>query len=131
MFWWSDPFRHVANREVRVVERPFRHFVVDGFFKPRFYEDLCACFRALKAKGLAGAADRGRLAPFGKYDAYFWVPPAKPGHPLDFFYSAEWDAFVAGAFGVPSTRDTIMDFHHHRPGGADGWIHNDFNLCSF
>jgi 2OG-Fe(II) oxygenase superfamily len=41
--------------------------------------------------------------------------------------SREWHDLLARIVGVTATGDVSASVHHHDPGGASGWPHNDLN----
>jgi len=50
---------------------------------------------------------------------------------MNMFRTLEWKSFFSDLFSIETTNDEILALHHHAIGSADGWGHNDYNLCSF
>lgn len=53
------------------------------------------------------------------------------GHGCDFFTSSIWQNFNAEIFNLILTKYIALSFHVHDAPGKKGWIHADFNVCSF
>ncbi|WP_200800168.1 2OG-Fe(II) oxygenase [Jatrophihabitans endophyticus] len=112
----------LAHRRWVRRERPFPHVVASNVFTPQCYAVLDAEFRRIEAehpetfhRNMAGYDAAGALL-----DRY------RDG-PLGLFVSRPWHDLLAGLFGVPATGDMTASLHHHDPGGASGWPHNDLN----
>lgn len=111
-------------RNRRWVRRrlPFPHVVARDVFVPAFYERLASQFREV---------ERERPQAFRRdmpgYDATGAALGTFADGPLGVFVSRPWHDLMAGLFGVSATGDVNASLHHHEPGSADGWPHNDLN----
>lgn len=121
----------IENKQIVIEEKPFRHVVIDNFFKKDFYDALCAAFKKVLLGGLSETRRLDIFSRFDRYDAYSYSINPKSGYPLNFFYTKEWHDYIAGIFGVSASRDVTGGFHHHLVNSEDGFIHEDFNLVSF
>src|SRR5437867_3346150 len=115
----------IAVGEPAIVRSPFPHFIADGFFTGEFHDRLCAYGRE--------KLTAGEFRPFSaEYDASWYTPEPTldPANPISFFFSRELQSYMARAFDRPLNDDVYVGLHHHAPGGADGFVHADFNLVS-
>ncbi len=101
---------------------PFPHVVARDVFTAEVYAALAADFERLLA---AGAISR----PAGSgYGARLTRLSEHADGPLALFLSRAWHDLLAGVAGVENpTGDISVGLHHHEPGGAPGWPHNDLN----
>lgn len=128
----KDIPQFIQNKSIEIQEKPFRHVIIDNFFEPGFYADLSKEFNKLLDMGLSdNPMEKSIFHRFKKYDAYSKMINPKWDYPFNFFYSSDWDSYLAGIFGIQSSKDTIANLHHHAVGSEDGWTHNDYSLCSF
>lgn len=101
---------------------PFPHVVATDVFTDEVYAALAADFERLLA---AGAISRRSGS---GYEATWARLSEHADGPLGLFLSREWHDLVAGVGGVEHpTGDVSAGLHHHEPGGAAGWPHNDLN----
>ena len=112
----------LANR--RWVRRlhPFPHVYARDVFAAEFYDRLDAEFHRIEreqpeafARNMAG------------YDAAGASISRFRDGPLGVFVSREWHDLIARVAGVEATGDVNASLHHHEPGSASGWPHNDLN----
>ncbi|CAN5676856.1 hypothetical protein BH11ACT8_BH11ACT8_13840 [soil metagenome] len=100
---------------------PFPHVVATDVFTDEVYGALATDFERLLHDG---AISR----PSGSGYGATWARLTEhTDGPLGLFASREWHDLVAGVVGVESTGDVSVGLHHHEPGGAAGWPHNDLN----
>lgn len=125
--------RIIENPNIKIKEKPFRHIVVDDFFKKDFYNHLCVEMKKLLNRGISDTPQRDLFSRLPSPDENIFSLTVDPklGYPLSFFYSREWDQYISGVFNVASSRDTILALHHHEIGSKTSWTHNDFGMCSF
>jgi 2-oxoglutarate-Fe(II)-dependent oxygenase superfamily protein len=112
----------LANRRWVRRSRPFPHVVAGNVFVDAFYAELDAEFRRVRndhpeafARNMAG------------YDASGSELRHHADGPLGIFASRPWHDLLARLMGVSATGDVSGSLHHHEPGGAGGWPHNDLN----
>lgn len=111
---------------------PFPHVVAHDVFTGACYARLAGALRSLLARGLSERPDPRRFARnIPGYDSYGMGFPADAPEPVGLFLSPEWRDLVAGLFGVPRTPYVFAGAHHHAPGSADGFVHNDLNPVWF
>jgi hypothetical protein len=101
---------------------PFPHVVATNVFTDDTYAELTADFgRIMGAGAIAHATTPG-------YEAKSARLAEHVDGPLGVFLSRAWHDLVAGVVGVrTATGDVSGALHHHAPGGAAGWPHNDLN----
>lgn len=119
----AGPLReHLANR--RWVRRltPFPHVVAQNVFTEAFAAALDDHFRWIEK-----AHPETFRRDMAGYDASGAQLDNFRDGPLGVFVSREWHDLVAGVAGVRATGDVSASVHHHDPGGASGWPHNDLN----
>jgi hypothetical protein len=68
---------------------------------------------------------------FGWYDAYTRGFEQTTTGPLSVFISAAWHDLIADIMRIPATRHINGGIHHHPPGTANGFVHNDLNPVYF
>lgn len=109
------------RRWVRRVA-PFPHVIAQNVFTPGLYDQLAGHFARLL---------REHPDAFGRnmagYDAVGADLDAHRDGPLELFLRRDWHDLVAGVAGVACTGDVSASLHHHEPGSASGWPHNDLN----
>lgn len=114
----------LANRRWVRRAHPFPHVVAQNVFVPARYEELDAEFHRIEQshpevfrRDMAGYDASGSL-----------LDPYRDG-PLGVFLSREWHDMLAAlvGVGVDATGDVTGSLHHHEPGAASGWPHNDLN----
>ncbi|GAB2463456.1 2OG-Fe(II) oxygenase [Jatrophihabitans fulvus] len=113
----------LANR--RWVRRgfPFPHVVAQNVFTPEFYGLLDAEFRRIEREQ-PEAFQRNMAG----YDATGAMLDHHRDGPLGIFVSRAWHDLLAGVGGIDDpTGDMTASLHHHEPGSADGWPHQDLN----
>jgi 2OG-Fe(II) oxygenase superfamily len=112
----------IANRRWVRRDEPFPHVVAQNVFVPEFYARLDDEF---------GRIARERPEAFSRSMPGYDASAAELAHfrdgPLGVFVSREWHDLVAGVTGVSATGDVSGSLHHHDPGSASGWPHNDLN----
>jgi hypothetical protein len=114
---YSDPFPHVVARDV---------------FVQSFYRELEDAFRAALSRGLGQPGEKARFTRnMPGYDAYGLVLDRRIAGPLGVFISRPWHDVLASLFGLNATGDVQCALHHHPPGSASGWVHNDLGLRWF
>jgi hypothetical protein len=112
----------IANRRwVRRTE-PFPHVVAQDVFDPKFYAQLEQEFVRIEREH--PEVFRRNMA---GYDASSANVAEYADGPLGVFVSREWHDLIAGVAQVDATGDVYASLHHHEPGGASGWPHNDLN----
>jgi len=85
----------VANlRPVNILNKPFRHLVLEGFLKEDTYAALCDELASLKSKGLCADIDKSCLSQFPGYDAYCYVFPPDCRFPLSLFYTQDLKHYI-------------------------------------
>jgi 2-oxoglutarate-Fe(II)-dependent oxygenase superfamily protein len=116
----------LANRRwVRRV-RPFPHVYARDVFRADFYRSLHEEFERIERDD-PKTFERN----MGGYDAT-GAPLIRFRHgPLGVFVSREWHDVIAAVAGVSATGDINAALHHHDPGSAGGWPHNDLNPSTF
>ncbi|PZS25273.1 MAG: 2-oxo acid dehydrogenase [Pseudonocardiales bacterium] len=114
--------RLLANRRWVRRAKPFPHVVAQNVFVPDFYHRLEVQFRRIELehpevfqRNIAG------------YDASSADLENFRQGALGVFVSREWHDLVAAVAGVKTTGDISGGLHHHEPGSASGWPHNDLN----
>jgi hypothetical protein len=122
------PAELLANRSWTFRTRPFGHYVALDVFKADFYAQLAAQFQSLLDRGLSDSPAAEKFSRNIKgYDAYaLSFSPVLDG-PLSIFMSRPWHDMLAGLLRIEATGDVNGGFHHHEPGSASGWPHNDLN----
>jgi hypothetical protein len=112
----------IANRRWVRRDLPFPHIVASNVFVPAFAAALDAEFARIErehpeafVRNMTGYDASG--AEIGRY---------RDG-PLGVFVSREWHDLIARVAGVTATGDVSASVHHHDPGSAGGWPHNDLN----
>lgn len=112
----------LAHRRWVRRELPFPHVVASDVFTDDVYAALAADFERLLASGAISH-------PSGSgYEATWARLSEHAVGPLSLFLSREWHDLLAGVAGVDNpTGDVSVGLHHHEPGGAPGWPHNDLN----
>jgi 2OG-Fe(II) oxygenase superfamily len=122
----SDLADRLAHRRWVRRRLPFPHVVAENVFVPSFYGDLAAEF---------GRIQRDRPEAFRRdmpgYDAGAARLDGLRDGPLGVFVSRPWHDLIAGVAGVRATGDVTASLHHHAPGSAGGWPHNDLNPAWF
>ncbi|PZS18162.1 MAG: 2-oxo acid dehydrogenase [Pseudonocardiales bacterium] len=112
----------LANRRwVRRTE-PFPHVVAQNVFVEQFYAELDDEFRRIEVEH-PEAFQRNMTG----YDASAADLENFRDGPLGVFVSREWHDLVSAVAGVTTTGDVSGGLHHHEPGSASGWPHNDLN----
>lgn len=101
---------------------PFPHVVAHNVFVRRCYAELDAEFRRIQREH----PETFRRDMIG-YDASGSDVDRYRDGPLGLFVSREWHDLLAGVAGVAASGDVSASVHHHDPGGAPGWPHNDLN----
>ncbi|MGI8762164.1 MAG: 2OG-Fe(II) oxygenase [Jatrophihabitantaceae bacterium] len=112
----------LANRRWVRRDVPFPHVVAENVFTPAFYGELHAEFERIQREH-PEAFQRSMAG----YDAAGAEVAAHRDGPLGIFVSREWHDLLAGVAGVRATADVAASLHHHEPGSASGWPHNDLN----
>ena len=107
-----------------VRHRPFRHVVSGAVFRPEVAAQIAQAVRRL-------VDEAAGLRHFGWYDAYGWSFPPEPGWPLDLFLGRDWHDLLAAHAQVPADGWVAGGVHHHPPGTARGFVHNDLNPAYF
>jgi 2-oxoglutarate-Fe(II)-dependent oxygenase superfamily protein len=110
---------------------PFPHIVARNVFKPDYYKALerqiCEILTTRSEE-----PDQGRLGRnLPGYDTHAVGLAPMTGQPTDLFFSRDWRDVLARVWGVSPTPYMVVWVHHHTPGSASGWVHNDFNPTWF
>jgi len=101
--WSRHPFPHVSATDV---------FTADAY---RAFEQAFFTMSARMSSYLPQHDTHGTT-----------ITPGARG-PLTFFASRAWHDLLAGLLGIRSTGHVNLGLHHHRPGSANGFPHNDLN----
>ena len=125
----ATPLADLLDRHYWVRrESPFPHVVARDVFRPGPYRAMADAFRATLALGFD---DRPGTARFGRsmrgYDAYGLTFGPDLAGPFRVFTSRPWHDLLEAVTGVTATGDINCGLHHHRPGSANGRVHNDLN----
>jgi 2OG-Fe(II) oxygenase superfamily len=122
----------LRNRRWLRCARPFPHVIARDVFVPELYSELAAQLSGLLARGLSDRSDRSRFSRgMPGYDAYGIGLTHDLGPPLDVFLSPAWRDLMCGLFEIGPTPYVFGGAHHHAPGSAAGFVHNDFNPVWF
>jgi 2OG-Fe(II) oxygenase superfamily len=118
----------LANRQWIRRILPFPHVVATRVFVQDFYCQLEDAFRAVIARGLSEQPSGSRLSRnIPGYDAYSLSLNGPGLEVFGVFQSWAWHGVLAGLFDLNATGHVNAGLHRHRPGSADGWVHNDLN----
>ena len=121
----------IPNHKVRMNLRPYRYTIIDDFFTDEYYQKLCSEYERFLALGLAEEDDQYRFSRFSSYDAYGFTPNPREESAISIFRTQAWRQYFSDLFSIDFTDDEVMALHHHLPSSKDGWVHNDYSLCSF
>ena len=89
----------------------------------------------MKSNGLKDgeghSMDKNSLHKVGWYDAYSQnISPCNEY--LDVFFSQHFRSYVQSLFPeIPLTQHFIAEFHHHKIGSTNGYLHTDFDVAYF
>ena len=108
----------IANRRWTKHLHPFPHYTAQNVFSRSAYESFVAAFLELT---------RGRARYVAKHDTHGVTLAAGLDGPLAFFASRGWRTAIADLLGIDATPHLNIGLHHHEPGSADGFPHNDLN----
>lgn len=121
--------------KAKIENKPFKHVVVDNFFKEEFLDKLVTYFDLKFKEGLSGDQDdKNKFHVFKKeinYDGYVFTPNLTQDEPLKLFYSVTWNLYFAKLFRKPTTFGTNFALHHHPAGDRTGWVHHDYATYTF
>ncbi len=124
--------RYIGNRKWLWRAHPFPHIVALDAFSAPFYAMLDRAVRSSLVKGLSETATGEQFSrDIPGYDAYGMGFDEQTSGAVAIFRSIEWHDLITGLFGVTGTRQVNLGAHHHTPGSAHGFIHNDFNPVWF
>jgi hypothetical protein len=116
----------LASRRWIQRNRPFPHVYARDVFTAEFYQSLHEEFERI---------ERHHPEVFQRtmkgYDASGASISRFREGPLGVFVSREWNDLIARVAGVRTTGDVNAALHHHDPGSASGWPHNDLNPSWF
>ncbi|MBE7186690.1 2OG-Fe(II) oxygenase [Jatrophihabitans endophyticus] len=112
----------IANRRWVRRNRPFPHVVAADVFVPEFYAELEDEFHRIE-RDIPETFQRN----MGEYDASGADLDRFRDGPFGVFLSRSWHDMIAGVAGVRASGDVSASLHHHEPGSASGWPHNDLN----
>jgi hypothetical protein len=115
---------------------PFPHIVARNVFEPDFYEALELQIRGFLRLGLSEDPDYERFSRnLPGYDAYGRGLGLGLGRaddpPTSVFLTPAWRDFICRIYEIGPTPYVFAGAHHHTPGSASGFIHNDFNSVWF
>lgn len=128
----SSVLDFLQDRELHVIDTPYRHIIVDNFFTDDVYQKICEEYDRELSRGLKEEDNQNFFSRHHTYDAYIYTPnPRKKTTCNAFFQSAAWPALLSQVFHLSFSNDTMTVFHHHTIGSKDGWIHHDFVSCQF
>jgi hypothetical protein len=106
--------------------------VARSVFKADFYAALERQVHAILRKGLSETPAAGYFSRnLPGYDAYALGLHPVSGEPTELFFTPEWREMLAVIWGVSPTPYIFVGAHHHTPGSASGFIHNDYNPVWF
>jgi hypothetical protein len=121
-----DLDRLLADRRWIRRNRPFPHFYARDVFTADFYRSLHREFERVERE-----QPEVFLRNMTGYDAAGASIKHFLDSPLGVFASRQWHDLIARVVRVPATGDVNAGMHHHDPGGASGWPHNDLNPSWF
>jgi hypothetical protein len=113
------PAEVLANRRWRWRTRPFPHVVADRVFRDAHHRQIATTAREL--------VQGGHLVQLERHDLLGLTLTESVAGPLRFFVSRPWHDLLASLFDVPATGFVNCGLHHHAPGSANGFPHNDLN----
>jgi 2OG-Fe(II) oxygenase superfamily len=108
----------VANRRWERRAYPFKYVIARNVFTDAFYRRLEAAFRKRLGERSGGYLKR--------HDIHGCTLTKAEG-PLGLFASRGWHDMLARLLGIPATGEVNIGLHHHEPGSANGFPHNDLN----
>jgi hypothetical protein len=111
---------YVAHDRWQVKSEPFRHVVAHDVFTEDCYSRLATAFGST----LESVKNRGYLKDHDIHGTTLGPRHAETFAPL---LSRAWHDLLASTFGVFATGHVLAGIHHHLPGSADGFPHNDLN----
>jgi len=107
----------LRNRRWTRCLDPFPHVLAHDVFRPAVHDRLAAAF----SRVATGAPYMPRHDIFGR------TLTAGMRNPFMIFTSRAWHDLLAGVIGVDATGHVNAGLHHHAPGSAHGFPHNDLN----
>jgi hypothetical protein len=120
------------NRAWERRSYPFPHITAQNVITKKYFAQISDAFKEILRGGLEDGSRRRRLSrSMAGYDAYGMTFPRSYRGPFSLFMSRAWHDMMANLFGVRCTRHINCGIHHHPPGSANGWVHNDLNPAFF
>ena len=119
------------SEDITITEhnKPFRYYVLNNVFKKEIYDIITQdCLDSTKDTAAYGSLENatsnygGRIQNIGRENI-------KKG--VDFFVNSIWKSFNANFFDITLTKYQALSFHVHDAPSKPGFIHSDFNICSF
>jgi hypothetical protein len=106
---------------------PFPHVRAGRVFTAEFHRELTAAFDAiLRGEQWPAWPEACFRRNMPGYDASAADLNGRVGWPFTVFVSRPWHDLFAGLFAMPVNDCMGGALHHHAPGSADGYLHNDF-----
>ena len=118
--------RHIDKKK---FNKPFNHIIIDNLFDDTTYQEVCNIFPSLikdtvpykdlpdatsNYEGIIAALDLKQLSGC-----------------LSFFASKYLQNFVEKEFDIQTNKFIAPSAHFHPPPSENGFIHRDYNICSF
>jgi hypothetical protein len=110
--------RALASRRWLWRRRPFPHVVARDVFRPLVYERIAQGFRDYVELST-------RLAYADEHDFVGGALDETAPEALRFLRSPEWCGVFSAMFGFEPVAHVSAGVHRHRPGGRNGFPHND------
>ena len=118
----KNPLEAIAAENFKVKEKPFRHIVIDNFFRQDFYYNLCVEFDRKLRKGLFESEEREVFHKFqlSTYDAYHCTINPEAGYPFEIWsmepetYSYRLNIYNENTFYGPIYTDQINGYPRKR-----------------
>jgi hypothetical protein len=122
----------LAHRNWQRCSVPFPHVTARSAFTQVYFEALSRAFDSILADGVEDGSNHRRLSHnMVGYDARGLTFPPRYQGPFSLFMSRPWHDMLARLFDAECTGHINCGLHHHDPGSADGWVHNDLNPAYF
>lgn len=123
----------IFNSEVScyVYKEPFRYVIFNDLFSDEFVESIKNEFNDVLSRGLH--EEHGdHFGKFEHYSAHGYTISPKDESLYSLSTSLEFKKFINGFFQKKLTNNVMASLHHHaKVNSGNGYVHNDYNLCSF
>ena len=119
------------NKNISIKEKtnPYTFYILDDVFNPSVYQRIVDHFHVISQNTPLYSDTKNSTS---KYKARITnISDKNISSGVDFFITDIWMNFISNFFKTKLKDYVALSYHHHDAPSEAGFVHSDYNICSF